>query len=123
MAVLVMATFPHYAQATHIAFNLYRLSGELGVLAEMASLAKLVINDNPIPNLPEAIGAQQPHLNEVLADCCQLKSIPSALSSAPRLLKLSCRSNGLQLVGANLLKGALLQGISGLMTLPEFYCL
>jgi hypothetical protein len=82
-----------------------RLSGELQVLADIQSLAKLVVSDNPITNLPEALGAQQQHLNEVLASQCRLKTVPAALASAPRLLKLAVSGNGLQFIYSNLLKG------------------
>lgn len=89
----------------------YRLSGELQVLADIRSLAKLVISDNPIAHLPE-LGAQQQHLNEVLASRCQLKTVPAALARAPKLFKLAFSGNGLQVIDANLLKGVSISSLA-----------
>ena len=83
----------------------YRLCGGLDGVANIRSLAKLVVSDNPLTELPEALGTQQGSLFELLADRCKLKGLPAGLARASGLLKVSCTGNELQDINGNVLAG------------------
>ena len=72
----------------------------------ITSLAKLVVSDNPLTALPEALGGQQGGLCEVLADRCKLTDLPAGFARASGLLKLSCAGNALRDINSNVLAGA-----------------
>lgn len=89
-----------------VSASLCRLTGALDCVADVRSLAKLIVSDNPLTHLPDELGGHQGGLSEVVADRCKLAELPAGLARAAGLLRLSCTGNELREANANVLAGA-----------------
>ena len=80
--------------------------GTIDVIASIPNLAKLIVSDNPLSELPVQLGSKQRNHAEVIADRCKLATLPPGLAHAVGLRLLSCCGNRLDVLEPGLLSGA-----------------